>query len=34
MDTSFIKGIIVPMITPVDAADKIDEARLRSKLIM
>lgn len=32
MDTSFIKGIIVPMITPVDAADKIDEARLRKQV--
>jgi len=32
MDTSFIKGIIVPMVTPVDATDKIDEAKLRKQV--
>jgi 4-hydroxy-tetrahydrodipicolinate synthase len=32
MDTSFIKGIIVPMLTPVDANDVIDEAKLRKQV--
>ncbi len=29
MKTDFIKGIIVPIITPVDAEERIDEAKLR-----
>lgn len=32
MDTSFIKGIIVPIITPVDEHDAIDELRLRRQV--
>ena len=29
MDTSFIKGIIPPILTPITADEKIDEAALR-----
>lgn len=32
MDTSFIKGIVVPMVTPVDKEDCIDETRLRKQV--
>lgn len=32
MNTSFIKGIIVPMLVPVDKDDNIDEARLRKQV--
>ena len=32
MDTSFIKGIIVPILTPVDQDENVDEARLRSQV--
>lgn len=28
MNTDFIKGVVVPMITPIDGEEKIDEARL------
>jgi 4-hydroxy-tetrahydrodipicolinate synthase len=30
MDTSFIKGIIVPILTPIDGNEKVDEGALRS----
>ena len=29
MDTSFIKGVVVPIITPIDAEERIDEAAFR-----
>ncbi len=32
MNTEFIKGIIVPILTPVDAEERIDEARLRRQV--
>ena len=32
MNTDFIKGVIVPIITPIDACERIDEARLRSQV--
>lgn len=32
MDTSFIKGIIVPILPPVDQDENVDEARLRSQV--
>lgn len=32
MDTSFIKGIIVPILTPVDQDENVDEARLRRQV--
>lgn len=32
MDTSFIKGIIVPILTPVDQDENVDESRLRSQV--
>ncbi len=32
MDTSFIKGIIVPIVTPVDNDDNIDEDRMRRQV--
>lgn len=32
MDTSFIKGIIVPILTSVDQDENVDEARLRSQV--
>ena len=32
MDTSFIKGIIVPILTPVDHDENVDEARLRRQV--
>lgn len=32
MDISFIKGIIVPILTPVDQDENVDEARLRSQV--
>ncbi len=31
MNTEFIKGVIVPMVTPVDEDEKIDEKRLRAQ---
>ncbi len=32
MNTDFIKGVVVPMITPIDADEKIDEARFRRQV--
>lgn len=32
MNTEFIKGVIVPIITPVDEDERIDEARLRKQV--
>lgn len=32
MDTSFIKGVIPPILTPVDAEEKIDEEKLRKQV--
>jgi len=32
MDTSFIKGVVVPIITPIDADERIDEARTRAQV--
>ena len=32
MNTDFIKGIIVPILTPLDAEERIDEARLRRQV--
>lgn len=32
MDTTFIKGIIPPILTPIDADERIDEAKLRKQV--
>ncbi|MBS5545950.1 MAG: dihydrodipicolinate synthase family protein, partial [Lachnospiraceae bacterium] len=32
MSTDFIKGVIVPIITPIDEDERIDEARLRRQV--
>ncbi len=32
MNTDFIKGVIVPIITPIDADEKIDEKRMRAQV--
>ncbi len=32
MNTDFIKGVVVPIITPIDENERIDEARLRSQV--
>lgn len=32
MNTDFIKGIVVPIITPLDAEERIDEARMRRQV--
>lgn len=32
MNTDFIKGVIVPMLTPIDAEEKIDEAGFRKQI--
>lgn len=32
MNTDFIKGVIVPIITPIDEEEKIDEAKLRKQV--
>ncbi len=32
MNTDFIKGVVVPMITPIDAEEKIDEAKFRRQV--
>lgn len=32
MNTDFIKGVVVPMITPIDADEKIDEAKFRAQV--
>ena len=32
MNTDFIKGVVVPILTPIDEEEKIDEARLRDQV--
>lgn len=32
MNTDFIKGVIVPILTPIDAQEKIDEAKMREQV--
>ena len=32
MNTDFIKGVVVPMITPIDKDELIDEAAIRSQV--
>lgn len=32
MNTDFIKGVVVPILTPIDADEKIDEAKLRDQV--
>ena len=32
MNTDFIKGVVVPMITPIDAEERIDEAKFRRQV--
>lgn len=32
MNTEFIKGVVVPMITPIDAEEMIDEAKIRGQV--
>ena len=32
MNIDFIKGVVVPMITPIDADEKIDEVRFRRQV--
>ena len=32
MNTDFIKGVVVPILTPIDAMERIDEARLRDQV--
>ena len=32
MNTDFIKGVVVPILTPIDADERIDEAKLRSQV--
>ena len=32
MTTDFIKGIVVPILTPIDGEERIDEARLREQV--
>ena len=32
ISTDFIKGVIVPIITPIDEDERIDEARLRRQV--
>ena len=32
ISTDFIKGVIVPIITPIDAEERIDKARLRRQV--
>ncbi len=32
MNTEFIKGVVVPILTPIDADEKIDEAKLRDQV--
>ena len=32
MNTEFIKGVVVPMITPIDAEEKIDEINFRAQI--
>ncbi|MBQ6987008.1 MAG: dihydrodipicolinate synthase family protein, partial [Oscillibacter sp.] len=32
MNTDFIKGVVVPIITPIDAEERIDEAKFRAQI--
>ena len=32
MNTDFIKGVVVPILTPIDENEMIDEARLRDQV--
>ncbi len=32
MNTEFIKGVVVPILTPIDAEERIDEAKLRAQV--
>ena len=32
MNTDFIKGVVVPIVTPIDSEERIDEARLRAQI--
>ena len=32
MNTDFMKGVGVPILTPIDADERIDEARLRAQV--
>ena len=32
MNTDFIKGVVVPILTPIDADEKIDEGKLRDQV--
>ena len=32
MDKSLIKGVVVPILTPIDENERIDEAKLRSQV--
>ena len=32
MNTEFMKGVIVPILTPIDAEERIDEAKLREQV--
>ena len=32
MNTDFIKGVIVPILTPIDEEERIDEAKLRDQV--
>ena len=32
MDTAFIKGVVVPILTPIDGEERIDEARFRRQI--
>ena len=32
MNTDFIKGVIVPILTPIDGDEKIDEAKMREQV--
>lgn len=32
MEKEFIKGVVVPILTPIDASERIDEARLRAQV--
>lgn len=32
MDTDFIRGVIVPILTPIDDEERIDEAALRAQV--
>ena len=32
MNTDFIKGVVVPIITPIDANEKIDEGNFRRQI--